>query len=233
MMKLSAPLLRGTVAGLALLAAGPALAGSITAYTDRAIFTAAVGGAPTIETFGPSARFPISTGVLNSSTNLPGIGIAPGDILPGVTYSTPIGQGPFFNIDFGADFPGGFLDSISPGFPLTVTFDGPVSGFGFDTNSFMGGAFDVTINFLAGSPYSAQFTAPPTLGLEFFGFTSNSQDIVSAVIRGNGGQVSFALDNFTFSDVGPGTTVVPLPAPLLLLATGLFTLGVFGRRKTA
>ena len=56
-----------------LLAAGiaaPALAGSITQFSSSALFNAAVGGSPTVETFGDTARFPISTGVLNSSTNL-------------------------------------------------------------------------------------------------------------------------------------------------------------------
>jgi len=217
---------------LAAVSSSPAFAGSITTYSDRATFTAAVGGSPTVEDFGDTSRFPISTGVLNSSTNLPGIGITPGLIQPGVTYSTPIGTGNFFNIDAGGGFTGGFLDSIFRGFPLTVTFDGPVSGFGFDTNQFMGNAFDVTISFLAGNPYNAQLPVPAG-GFSFFGFTSDSQDITSAVISGIGSGFSFALDNFTFSDVGPGTTVIPLPAPLLLLATGLFTLGVFGRRKAA
>jgi hypothetical protein len=239
-MKSSAQFLRGTGAALALLAAGPALANSITVYNDRAIFTAEVGGAPTVETFGPTAKFPISTGVLNSNTNLPGIGIAPGDILPGATYSTPIGVGNFFNIDSGGGFLGGMLNSLASS-PLTVTFDGPVSGFGFDTNNLMGDNFQITINFLTSSPFFTSLPVFSTGDLEFFGFTSSSQDIVSAVIYSTSTGTpssrgfSFILDDFTFTSpgVGPGTTVVPLPAPLLLLATGLFTLGVFGRRKAA
>jgi len=216
---------------LAAASSSPAFAGSITAYSDRATFTAAVGGSPTVETFGDVPRFPIPTGVLNSSTNLAvdfGPPITPGLIQPGVTYSTPIGTGLFFNIDGGGGYTGGFLDSLSSGLPLTVIFDGPVSGFGFDTNGLMGSTFDLTINFLSGSPYFDLWQTPG-----FFGFTSSSQDIVSAVIVGRGGNFGFDLDNFTYSDVGPGTTVVPLPAPLLLLATGLFTLGMFGRRKAA
>lgn len=223
---------RASLPALALLlVAGPAFAGSITTYGDRAVFTAAVGGSPTVEDFGPDSRFPISTGVLNSNTNLPGIGITPGYIKPGVTYSTPIGIGNFFNIDGSGPYTGrgGFLDSLSDRGPLTVTFDGPVSGFGFDTLGLMGPAFDVTINFLAGAAYTGQFQTPG-----FFGFTSSSQDIVSAIIVGSfPNPFSFDLDDFTFSAVGTGTTVVPVPAPLALLATGLFTLGAFARRKTA
>lgn len=224
---------RATLPALALLlVAGPACAGSITTFADRAVFTAAVGGSPTVETFGPVDRFPISTGVLNSNTNLPGIGITPGYIQPGVTYSTPIGSGLFFNIDSGGLYSGrgGFLDSISNSSPLTVTFDGPISGFGFDTLGYMP-AFDLTINFLSGAAYTGQFQTPG-----FFGFTSSSQDILSAVIVTafpGSSTFSFDLDDFTFSAVGTGTTVVPLPAPLALLATGLFTLGAFARRKAA
>ena len=36
----------------------------------------------------------------------------PGDIAAGVTYSTPVGDSFFFNIDAGGGFVGGFLDGF-------------------------------------------------------------------------------------------------------------------------
>jgi hypothetical protein len=85
-------------------AAWQARAGSVTSYTDRTSFNTAVAVPLTVEDFTSSYHLPITTGVLNSSTNLVvsgGSPITPGLIQPGVTYSTPIGTGDFFNIDFG------------------------------------------------------------------------------------------------------------------------------------
>ncbi len=102
--------------------------------SDRSTFNAAVGTNST-DTFGPTDAFPISTGILNSSTNLTtatGGPILPGLIQPGVTYSTPIGTGFFFNIDAGGGFDGeAFLDG---GLGSLLTADGnafanPISAF--------------------------------------------------------------------------------------------------------
>jgi hypothetical protein len=74
-------------------------AGTITTYTDATAFGTAV-GAVSVDDVTSTSHFPILGLMLNSFTDLPGIGIAPGDILPGVTYSTDIGataneSGPF------------------------------------------------------------------------------------------------------------------------------------------
>lgn len=61
----------------------------------------------------------------------------PGDILPGVTYSTaPCYTGSAcLNIDGGGGYAGGFLDSLfNDGRALTIDFDDAQSAFGFDTN---------------------------------------------------------------------------------------------------
>jgi hypothetical protein len=95
--------------------ASPALA-AITDYSDRATFMADT-GATTVEDFGTTAHFPISTGILNWQTNLPNIGLTPGTILPGVTYSTQIGTGCcFFNIDVGGP-PGSAASSMQSACP--------------------------------------------------------------------------------------------------------------------
>lgn len=209
-------------------------AGTITTYTDRPTFEAALGVPFTVEDFTDDSHFPISTGILNSATDLPDIGIAPGDIQPGVTYSTAIGDSFFFNIDAGGGYEGGFLDGFAQSAfanELTVTFDGPVKGFGFDTNSLMGTEFSITINFISGPAYTNSFSVADSSALEFFGFTSDATDITSAVILGNDSFFSFALDNFTFGPAG----VIPEPSSIAL--AGLGALGLLGlarkRRKVA
>lgn len=210
------------------LAGQSASAGTITTYTDRPTFNAAMGVPLTLEDFTPTDHFPISTGVLNSLTNLPGIGLFPGDIQPGVTYSTPIGSSFFFNIDGGGGYVGGFLDGFYGGDPnrvLTITFDNPASGFGFDTNLIMGTDFDITINFTSGPAYTANVALSGSINLEFFGFQSSLGDITSVIIDGNGsGTFAFALDNFAF-DVG---TAAAVPEPTSLTLAGLGLLSVYG-----
>src|SRR5450759_1202603 len=74
---------------------------SIIVFSDRTSFTTAT-GATTVEDFGTVVVIPISSGILNSATDP--------TILPGVTYSTPVRTGLFFNIDAGGGYTGGLLD---------------------------------------------------------------------------------------------------------------------------
>jgi hypothetical protein len=72
---------------LTILWTGSAKAGLITTYNDRDGFKTALTGVNlTVEDFTGPDHFPISTGILNSATNLPEIGLSAGDIQPGVTY---------------------------------------------------------------------------------------------------------------------------------------------------
>ncbi|WP_299723791.1 VPLPA-CTERM sorting domain-containing protein [uncultured Tateyamaria sp.] len=219
------------ISALAISAGTLAHAGTITGYTDQTAFATDFSSAVT-EDFGASALFPISTGVLNASTSIstPRGPISPGDIVDGVTFSTPIGAGNFFNIDSGGGFNGGFLDSIGTTAPrdLTVTFDVAQTAFGFVTNMLMP-SFDITINFVSG-PSVTQSLSVASNGLEFFGFASSATDITSVVIDGTGSSTfNFALDDFTFSDqpVAP----VPLPASLPLLLAGFGAIGLMRRRQ--
>lgn len=200
----------------------------ITVYTDRPTFNAAV-GVMTIEDFTDTYHFPITTGVLNSETNLPGIGIYPGTIQPGVTYSTPIGEGNFFNIDAGGGYTGGFLDGFNPtDREVTVDFHQTdpdvartVFAFGFDIGSLNSTDFDVLIQFDSGPDQLFNFAYPSQIS--FFGFVSDAKDIASVVIGNNNGPFGFDFDNFTYD-------IVPGPGALALLA--LAGIGARRRRRT-
>jgi hypothetical protein len=224
----------GILLALTILWTGSAEAGLITTYNDRDGFNTALTGVNlTVEEFTNTYHFPISTGILNSSTNLPEIGLSAGDIQPGVTYSTPIGSGFFFNIDSGGGYTGGSLDGLYGGDPnraVTIAFDNAASAFAFDTNRVMGNNFDVTINFSGGGFYAQNF-AIDTDTMQFFGCQSSQADIASVVIQGHGDEfVSFSLDNFTFTSDGAPPAPVPEPATISLLGLGLAGLALRRRR---
>lgn len=191
-------------------AIAPALGDVITVYTDRNAFTNAAGGPLTLEDFTPQYHFPITTGVLNSETNLPGIGIFPGTIQEGVTYSTPVGTGNFFNIDAGGGYTGGFLDGFEPSDrEVTIDFHNAdpnspraVRAFGFDLGSLGSNDFDVHIYFSSGP--MQHFNHPYPSSISFYGFVSDQRDITRVVVGNNGGFFGFDFDNFTYDQVGAG-----------------------------
>ncbi|WP_310570942.1 PEP-CTERM sorting domain-containing protein [Gemmatimonas sp.] len=208
----------------------------ITTWSDRTAFVNAV-GAVTTENFLGNAAFPLGS-TLNSLSSY-NVGswnqVLPGAIKAGVTYS--VSSGPLL-IDAGGGFDGGFLVGMFNNYgtvgPLTATFDGAVQGFGFLTNYLMGSQFDVIIAFRNGST-SSQLGINNENGLQFFGFSSENQDIASVTIGGNGSQgFNFALDDFTFSANAMPSTSVPEPSTFALMAAGgLVMAGVARRRKQA
>lgn len=212
--------------------ASPANADTITVFTDRPTFDAAV-GSTTVETFTSSFHFPITTGTLSSTTSLVvanGTPINPGDIQAGVTYSTPIGTGNFFNIDTGGNFIGGFLDGLDPADSpaVTATFTSPVKEVGFDTDSLIAGnTVTVEINFTTGPSFSDTLSIS---GLSFLGFEATGADIQSIGISDSSTQFAFAVDNFTFGGAG-AVTSTPEPGSVLLLFTVVATVAVLLRRR--
>lgn len=209
-----------------LTSASAAMAASVVTYSDRATFVANT-GATIVEDFTDQAHFPITSGVLNSSTTE--AGLVAGDIAEGVTFSTPVGVGNFFNIDFGGGFSGGFLDSLGSDRLLTIDFSTPQGGFGFDTNSLMP-AFVIAIFSGTDLIYSGNFNAVGG-DLTFFGFQSTGAGITSATIGGSGSSFSFALDNFTFGAAGAPVGAVPEPSTWAMMLFGFGAIGYSMRRK--
>lgn len=186
-------------------------AGTITQYTDRAAFDAAA-GSTTLEDFLPEAHFPITSGILNDMTNE--AGILPGDIQSGVTYSTPVGTGNFFNIDAGGGFTGGMLDRIGSFEDLTIEFVDDMAAFGFDTNNLMGTEFTYVITFTDASTDTGTLPVADSSAMQFFGFQSSAVDIESVTIRGNHASFAFIIDNFAFGSQ-PGAPALTEPVPTL------------------
>jgi hypothetical protein len=191
---------------VAIVALAPAASADvITTYTDRPTFEAAAGVPLTVEDFTDTAHFPLTSGVLNSLTT--DAGLQPGDIEEGVTYSTPVGQGNFFNIDAGGGYVGGFLDGFNPSDrDVTIVFHEAdpgtprtVKAFGFDLGGLDATDIDVRIQF-DGGPDQVFNVAYVPFG--FWGFVSDAQDIKGVVISNNNSFFGFDFDNFTYDAVG-------------------------------
>lgn len=220
------------------LVAGAVHAGTITPYTDRTTFNTAV-GPTTLENFTDTTHFPILSLTLNSFTNE--AGITPGLIQPGVTYSTTVGVTPGeddpFNIDAGYLYTGGLLDSRTRdgiNRPLTITFTGPVTAFGFDTDGFYNSSYNLVINFASGPSFQTDLNPPNDLALHFYGFSSSAQDILSATLTTTtqGSTDGFVIDNFAFTQ--PGTSAaVPEPSTWVLSTTALGLFAIWRRCHAA
>lgn len=200
-------------------------AAQVSVFSDSTAFVSAT-GTNTVVDFTNTPHFPISSGVLSSATRE--AGLAAGDIPAGVTFSTPVGAGNFFNIDVGGGFTGGFLDSFGADRVLTISFDSPQQAFGFDTN-FLMEQFIVTIFSGADPLFSQTFTAPGS-NMTFFGFASLGSGITSATINGTAGSANFALDNFRFGAAAQAPAV-PEPGTWAMLLMGFGAMGAALRRQ--
>jgi hypothetical protein len=133
-----------------------------------------------------------------------------------------------FNIDGAGGFPTPFLDALGSN-SLIVTFAGPVSAVGFDTNTLMGNSFTITFNFVGGGSTQLVENISSVLApnLDFFGFQSSAQDIASISVLGSNG--SSAFDNFSFTSTG--ASGVPEPSEFIPLSAALGMLFALRRRR--
>lgn len=172
---------------------------ALVVYTDRAVFRAAAPGLP-VEDF-EAPLIGAFTGVLNSTTN--NSLYAPGDILPGVTFSSPglIGLAtlaPYMGV------PSISLSTANRGAALFIDFD-PVSAAGFTLLSpqheLPGTSAPIQVDVYSASGLigSSQF-AVDRFG-SFVGFISNGSPIVRITLTPNDGEDWAALDDIEFGQV--------------------------------
>ena len=119
--------------------------------------------------------------------NLPGIGITPGTIQAGVTHSAnvdPARPAVGSTLMQGVGYVGGSVDTPIDDTPrpITVTFDGPVRAFGFDTNALGSSSKNIVINFAPGLPFIAnlaiggEYNNPALFGAAFDHFRCTAVD---------------------------------------------------------
>ena len=208
--------------GLGLALASHSEAATITVYTDRSSWEAAVGTFSTEDFSGIadtgelSANVEHTLGLLTFSyTGAPGVG------RPRVTSNHFEGD-PTQAIDGGG--------TTSPG-PHVFEFPYSVLAWGTDfTNASTGALLDIT---MAGETI-ALVDYLPSPGTGFFGITSDtpfSQIIISAGSTQVTPDEIFSLDNVSFGEQAETQTPVPEPASLLLFGTGLIVLARMRRRK--
>lgn len=207
-------------------------AATIVSIMDRMTFDS-IGGETILEDFTSGYKGVIPNGVLNSESSFGNL--VAGDIRPGASYSTPLGPtypsplGPccYFNLSAGVDYDGGFLDSLAESGErdLTITYDNPVSFFGFDAYRFVPN-INLTIHFSDGSmDYNETFTG--FTQTQFLGFTSTSRNISSVVIDGFGDdRFNFLIDNHIFD-----ASAVPEPSSSMYFA-GISVILLFRRARS-
>lgn len=190
-------------------------------YNNRTSFNAATMGR-TVETF---------NGIADPSDYI-FYGIGSSTTLSGVTFSAGPTNG-LFVIDVGYDelyeigaaSGGGVLSSQSGQEPITLDIVLPraYTAVGFDTGAFASAVVAVTLS----NGETLSYTLTDNTG-RFFGFTTGV-GFTSLSLSMSGGEATFNIDDFT-----SGQALIPEPATVLLLGTGLAGIGgVIRRRRQA
>ena len=226
-----------------------AQAGTVTVYTDRALFEAAAGpvavetfddvpGAYEFPAFWPehgSATYadrPLVVGDLTLRTTGARSGSASTESWNGVN------QGP------AADIFGNGIDGTNAARVMTwdedtvftITFAHAVTAFGFDTRGLNDPArtpgeartgISLTDTLIVPSIVGPKYTEGP---VRFLGYVSDTAFSSVSFLR-LGDSDRFGLDNVTYSAAGAAASPVPVPATLPLLALGLGALGWMRRGR--
>ena len=221
----------------------------ITIFTQRTAFDAAVG--PTsLEDFTVDGPGVILTGPLNATSSYPArFGfepLLPGDIVPGVTFTSPGASDPVASIDdvkfaltFGSvlDLDHTFLATMNragPRQPITVEFSPAVAAFGFDADEQTTGQnLTAEVVFTTGASTTLALENPNSIGTRsFFGFRSDDADIARVTFVGTADayDIGFGFDNFAFTSADLVPPAIPLP-PAVLMAPVAVGCGVFWRRR--
>jgi hypothetical protein len=209
------------------------ISAAIVAYESRSDFETAISGL-------------ISTTVDFDSASFGQI-IPSGSTFDGITFTyslTDLGGDPlsmvvdsFFDTTSSPNYlglqttSGDFVNFVS-GDSFTMDFAQPVNGVGLDiiaNDVLMPGdllSLSLTLTGIGGiitSPLAPSQTLPDGGQVYFLGLTSDQA--FSSVVFGSGGmELEFTHDNITYA-------VVPLPAAIWLLGTGLVFIGAMARRK--
>lgn len=197
-----------------------------TTFSDQASFLAAAGGGLAFEDFEGFGGEVLQT--LDTNTNQGPI--SPGDIPPGVVFSSTGG-----NADDLFIAPAGFLPSVITdslfanyfGTPLIVDFAPWVTAVGSDVISvYVGSTINITLLDGDGQTY-VETTTPTYIPPSYFGLVATSGQIVR--LEYASGVTAVGIDNIHFGQTGP---VIPAPGAVLLGTIGVSLVGWLRRRRT-
>jgi len=198
-----------------------------TTYSDQASFLAAAGGASLafedFEGFGDEILQTLDT----TTSQGP---ISPGDIPPGVVFSSTGGSTDDLYIAPAGYSPAIITDSLFANYfytPLIADFAPGVTAVGSDVISWdAGGMITITIWDSTGASYE-ETTTPGDTSPSYFGLVATSGQVVRLEYAPS--ILTAGIDNIHFGQAGPA---VPAPGALLLGTMGASLVGWMRRRRT-